>query len=83
MFVLIKIIFLLMKLNIFKISILILIAFSTHLHAYTDPGSGSLIWQLILAALVGGLFYFKIAFRWLSGKFKLTKKNSLKNEIND
>ena len=24
---------------------------------YTDPGTGTLIWQLILAALFGGLFY--------------------------
>ena len=26
---------------------------------YTDPGTGTLIWQLILAALFGGLFYVR------------------------
>ncbi len=27
--------------------------------AYTDPGSGALILQMVGAALVGGLFYFR------------------------
>jgi len=26
---------------------------------YTDPGSGTLAWQLILAAFFGGMFYFR------------------------
>ncbi|HEY0079074.1 MAG TPA: hypothetical protein VGB73_10540 [Pyrinomonadaceae bacterium] len=26
---------------------------------YVDPGAGSLIWQLLLAAFFGGLFYFR------------------------
>jgi hypothetical protein len=26
---------------------------------YTDPGSGALLLQLIIASLVGGLFYFR------------------------
>jgi len=28
-------------------------------HAYIDPGTGALIWQLIVVACVGGLFYIK------------------------
>ncbi|MGH9581280.1 MAG: hypothetical protein ACRD2R_09805 [Terriglobales bacterium] len=28
-------------------------------HAYTDPGSGMLIWQALMAALVGAGFYFR------------------------
>jgi hypothetical protein len=33
---------------------------STHtLFAYIDPGSGLLIWQVIVAACIGGLFYLK------------------------
>ncbi|HXI82954.1 MAG TPA: hypothetical protein VNL17_02550 [Verrucomicrobiae bacterium] len=27
--------------------------------AYVDPGSGQLIWQMVAAACVGGLFYIK------------------------
>jgi hypothetical protein len=26
---------------------------------YTDPGSGALIWQLLVASFVGGLFYIR------------------------
>jgi hypothetical protein len=34
---------------------------------YVDPGSGLLVWQMIVAALVGTLFYVK-KFRALMGK---------------
>lgn len=27
--------------------------------AYVDPGSGQLIWQMLVAGFVGALFYFK------------------------
>ena len=27
--------------------------------AYLDPGSGSLLWQALIAALFGGMFYFR------------------------
>ena len=37
-------------------------------HAYTDPGSGMLIWQGLVAAFLGASFYFrKIVFK-LFGK---------------
>jgi hypothetical protein len=26
---------------------------------YTDPGSGTLVWQLVLAAFFGGMFYLR------------------------
>jgi hypothetical protein len=35
---------------------------------YVDPGAGALIWQLVVAALVGGLFYLRKATGWLRGK---------------
>ncbi len=27
--------------------------------AYTDPGSGALVWQMLVAGFVGGLFYIR------------------------
>ena len=37
--------------------------------AYTDPGSGMLLWQGLMAAFVGAGFYFrKFLFRLLPGK---------------
>ena len=34
-------------------------------HAYTDPGSGVLLWQMGVAALLGALFYVRRAMSWL------------------
>jgi len=39
-----------------------------NLLAYVDPGSGALIWQMLAAAAVGVLFYFRSFFRGM-GKF--------------
>lgn len=35
---------------------------------YADPGAGALIWQLALAAFVGGLFYFRRVKDWVRMK---------------
>ena len=39
--------------------------------AYIDPGSGLLIWQMVIAAAVGCLFYLK---KVREGLFKLGRK---------
>jgi len=35
---------------------------------YTDPGSGALIWQLLVASFVGGLFYIRSFIRKITAK---------------
>lgn len=35
---------------------------------YTDPGSGLLIWQLLLAAFFGAAFYLRKLFFWRNNK---------------
>jgi hypothetical protein len=35
--------------------------------AYIDPGLGALIWQTMIAAFVGFLFYLKRTRRWVVG----------------
>ena len=35
--------------------------------AYIDPGLGALLWQTIIAAFVGLLFYLKKTRRWIVG----------------
>lgn len=30
---------------------------------YTDPGAGSLLWQLLLASFIGGAFYVRVVTR--------------------
>ena len=37
-------------------------------HAYTDPGSGMLIWQGVVAAFLGASFYFRKFFYKFFGK---------------
>ena len=34
-------------------------------YGYTDPGSGALIWQMLLAASFGAVFYFRKLLSWL------------------
>lgn len=38
--------------------------------AYIDPGTGLLIWQSIVAAFVGAVFYFKKTRDWLLGRIR-------------
>ncbi len=38
--------------------------------AYIDPGIGALLWQSIIAALVGILFYLKKTRRWIVEMFR-------------
>jgi hypothetical protein len=38
-------------------------------HAYLDPGSGSFLIQLLVAALLGGLFLLKTYWRKVTGFF--------------
>jgi hypothetical protein len=45
-----------------------LVSFERHAFAYTDPGSGALIWQMLAAGFVGAAFYFRRFLTWLKGK---------------
>lgn len=44
---------------------------------YADPGSGALIWQLIVAALIGGAFYLR---RFKERFFSFWKSPSPQND---
>jgi hypothetical protein len=37
----------------------LLLVFRQEARAYTDPGTGALIWQIIAAGFVGLMFYFR------------------------
>ncbi len=44
-------------------------------HAYTDPGSGMLIWQGLVAAFLGASFYFrKIVYKLFGKKHPIEPK---------
>ena len=38
---------------------------------YADPGSGALIWQLLVAAFIGSMFYFRRIKDWFFLKRKV------------
>jgi hypothetical protein len=40
-------------------------------NAYTDPGSGALLWQMIAAGFVGVIFYFRKFITWFGKKTKV------------
>jgi hypothetical protein len=46
-------------LGLFAAALLVFLATPSTAHAYLDPGSGSLLWQALIAALFGGMFYFR------------------------
>jgi len=48
---------------------------------YVDPGSGSYLVQVIIAAVLGTLFYFRTA--WWKLKSFFTKKKKAANTKND
>ena len=48
-------------------------------YGYTDPGSGALIWQLLLAASFGAVFYV----RKLLARIGFGKKNRSQNKKKD
>jgi O-antigen/teichoic acid export membrane protein len=54
---------------------MLLVSFATErqAHAYTDPGTGALIWQALVAGFVGVAYYFR---RFAS---KLKKKKEVKD----
>jgi hypothetical protein len=38
--------------------------------AYIDPGLGALVWQVIVSAFVGLLFYLRKSRKWIVGMVK-------------
>ena len=56
------------------IVVVITVAFPQNAHAYLDPGSASYIFQVAVAFLLGGLFFFKSIFRKIKGLFIKSKE---------
>ena len=44
-------------------AILIVVASPVYAHAYGDPGSGALLWQLLIAGMFGFMFYIRQTIR--------------------
>ena len=46
----------------------LVLTFEREARAYTDPGSGALLWQMLAAGLFGLVFYLRKLKHWLLGK---------------
>lgn len=47
---------------------MVLLAIPAEARAYTDPGTGALIWQMVAAGLIGVMFYFRRFALWFKKK---------------
>ena len=56
--------------GILVITSLISLLFPSHGYAYLDPGTGSYIFQILIATAVGGLFAIKIFWGKIKAFFK-------------
>ncbi len=50
--------------------LLLVCAAEREARAYTDPGSGALLWQMLVAGFVGGLFYLRKFAGWFRSQRK-------------
>ncbi len=46
----------------------LLLVFRQEARAYTDPGTGALLWQMLAAGFVGLMFYFRKFTSWFKKK---------------
>ncbi len=53
----------------------IFLALPSKAHAYLDPGTGSYVFQLLVAGLLGGSFFFKSIYKKIKGKLKKDTEN--------
>ncbi len=56
--------------KILALTLLISIVFAPNAHAYMDPGTGSFVFQVIIASAIGGLFVIKSSWGKIVNYFK-------------
>ena len=57
-------------------AIIVVVIWCSDAYAYIDPGTGALMWQAVVAALIGGLFYIKKVRDWFVTKIKSLRKSN-------
>lgn len=67
--------------RILLICVGVLLVAQTRAYAYADPGSGTLIWQMILAASFGVMFYARRIIGWFRSAKEGHKKGSSRKTL--
>jgi len=71
------------KVTICSVVALALLSLANRSYAYLDPGSGSMIWQSILAGLAGAAIFFKFFWHKLITIFGSADKKKRNAEQSD
>lgn len=50
--------------KILLLAAIFFIVAESRVFAYTDPGTGTLIWQVVMAAIFGAMFYVRRIIAW-------------------
>lgn len=58
-------------------TLVLLLAIPQMAHAYVDPGSGAMLWQVAAAAAIGSLFYLRKAILWIRTRLGLKSSRSM------
>ena len=61
--------------RLFCFVFLIFFAWTSVAEAYVDPGTGTLIWQVLAAAFFGLMFYVSSIKKWIVSKLSKRKEN--------
>lgn len=59
---------------------LLFFIFAKPVYAYLDPGTGSYLFQILIAGALGALIFFKDIFRKIKQIFKIEKNEENKDE---
>src|SRR5438105_15552272 len=62
------------------VPLLLLFASEREARAYTDPGSGALIWQMLVAGFVGAAFYFRRLSAWVRRRLESNSNQSIQQQ---
>jgi Domain of unknown function (DUF4118) len=58
-------------------AVAILMSFPQAAHAYVDPGTGDLLWQVAAATVIGALFYLNRIAAWLRNRLGLRSQRAM------
>ena len=68
-------------------SVILLLCLPLNAHAYIDPGTGSFVFQMVVAGLLGALMYIKMAWQSIKlffiSRFSGNRADDDKNEVDD
>ncbi len=63
-------------LTVLAVAMLLIVATPNVAHAYLDPGTGSQVFQILIAVFVGGAFTLKMYWRRITEFFRPDTDNS-------